>query len=190
MSFQRREFFALLGVCAVNPEVLLAQHHSPGEDDVSAYAAYRPRALTPSEYELLDELAETLLPADETGPGARDAHVTYYVDVILYRGGGNTILAWRNGLAQVEALADERFRQHFSACSNSQRQELLAALAKNEMTPRTERDLFFVEFKRMVIDAFYASELIQREHLGYKGNTALAEFVGCTHPNFEHPDTA
>jgi hypothetical protein len=66
----------------------------------------------------------------------------------------------------------------------------MATLATNEMEPQGEMDHYFVEFKRTVIDGFYASELIQREHLGYQGNTAIAEFAGCTHPNFEHPDLA
>ena len=188
MSFQRREFFRILGAYAMNAEGLFAQHHHGTEDQESAYAAYQPRALTSSEYELLDELAETLLPADETGPGAHDAHVAYYVDVVLYRGSAATTQAWKNGLAHVEALAVERFKQHFAVCSSPQRQELMDVLAMNEMEPQTERELFFVEFKRMVIDAFYASGLIQREHLGYKGNRSVVEFAGCTHPNFEHPD--
>lgn len=188
MSLQRREFFAILSVCAVNGEGLFAQHRHGAVDDPSVYAAYRPRALTPAEYELLDKMAETLLPADETGPGAHDAHAVYYVDVVLYHGSASTSQFWKKGLAHVDALANNRFSRHFSGCSDSQRQELFAALAKNEMEPVTEMDRFFVEFKRTAIDAFYASQLIQREHLGYKGNTAIAEFPGCTHPNFEHPD--
>lgn len=189
MSLQRREFFAILSACAINPEELFAQHHNGVEEEASTYAAYRPRALTQAQYDLVDELAETLLPSDETGPGAHDAHVAYYIDVVLFHGKAGTLQSWKNGLALVEALAKEHCQQSFSACSDPQRQELLTALAKNEMAPRTEMDLFFVEFKRTAIDGFYASELIQREHLGYKGNAAIAEFAGCIHANFEHPNT-
>jgi hypothetical protein len=85
MSLQRREFFTILGVCAANANELFAQHDDHIEDAAPAFAAYRPRALAQSEYELLDDLAETLLPADETGPGAHDAHVAYYIDVVLYQ---------------------------------------------------------------------------------------------------------
>jgi len=190
MSLQRRAFFAILGGCVANAEGLFAQHQHHVEKGAPDFAAYRPRALTPLEYELLDELAETLLPSDKTGPGAHDAHVAYYIDVVLTYGKAGTVQSWKNGLAQVKGLAAERFRQSFGACSEAERLELLTELAKNEMTPQTEMDLFFVELKRTVIEAFYASELIQREHLGYKGNTAVAEFAGCTHPNFEHPDIA
>ena len=49
-----------------------------------------------------------------------------------------------------------------------QREELMAELAKGELAPQSDADRFFVEFKRTAIDAFYASALIQREHLGYR----------------------
>jgi hypothetical protein len=188
MSLQRREFFAILGACAASAEGLFAQHSHHIEEPASAFEAYQPRAFTHSEYELLDHMAETLLPADETGPGAHDAHVSYYIDVVLYHSNPQKLQSWKNGFANVEALANSHFQQPFVACSQAQRQELLSMLAKNEMDPTTETDHFFVEFKRTVIDGFYASELIQREHLGYKGNTAIMEFPGCTHPNFEHPN--
>jgi hypothetical protein len=188
MSLQRREFFAILGIYAVSGEELFAQHDHHIEEAGPEFAAYRPKALTQSEYELLDELAEIFLPADETGPGAHDAHVAYYVDVVLHHARGGTLQSWKNGLARVEALADQRLGQRFAASSHPQRQELVAELTKNEMAPETEMDRFFVDLKRTVIDGFYASELIQRKHLGYKGNTAVAEFAGCTHLNFDHPN--
>jgi hypothetical protein len=190
MSVLRREFFAILGICATNAEDLFAQHDTHTAEAGLDFAAYRPRTFSPSEYELLDAFAETLLPADETGPGAHAAHVAYYLDVVLTHAPAARQLSWKNGLAHIEALVDERFHERLAACSDLQRQEIMAAVAKNEMTPQTDADRFFVELKRTVIDGFYASELIRREHLGYKGNTAVPEFAGCTHANFEHPDSA
>jgi len=177
MTLQRREFFAILGVCAASAPAVFA---------VPDFAGHQPRALTRAEYELLDALAETLLPKDETGPGAHDAHVAYYIDVVLKHGTAAKAQSWRNGLAGVEALAQTRFEHSFTACSGTQREELMAELAKSESAPQTELDRFFVEFKKTAIDAFYASTLIQREHLGYQGNIAVLEFAGCTHPHFEH----
>jgi len=177
MTLQRREFVAILGVCAANAPALFA---------AAEFAGYQPQALTRAEYDLLDALAETLLPKDKTGPGARDAHVAYYIDVVLKHGPTAKAQSWRNGLAGVEALGKGRFERSFTACSGTQREELMAELAKGESAPQTELDHFFAEFKKTVIDAFYASAFIQREHLGYHGNTAVMEFVGCTHPDFEH----
>jgi hypothetical protein len=172
MSLQRREFFAILGACAASTPELFAA--SPD------FAGYRPQALTRAEFDLVDALAEALLPKDESGPGAHDAHVAYYIDVVLKHSPAAKAQSWKNGLAAVETLAQERFQRSFT-------EELMAELAQRESAPRTELDHFFVEFKKTAIDAFYASALIQREHLGYKGNTAVMEFAGCTHPDFEHP---
>ncbi len=170
-AIDRREFLAILGISAALD-----------------FAAYRPKAFSAAEYELLDGLAESLLPADETGPGAHAAHVAYYVDVVLSHAPDARLQFWKGGLVGIEAMVHDRFQQSFAKCSDSQKQALLAELAKNELAPLNESDKFFVDFKRTVIDGFYASELIQREHLGYKGNTAVHDFVGCPHPNFEHPD--
>jgi hypothetical protein len=177
MSLARREFFAILGAAAASgTEPLLCrgdEHQQHGAGGAVDFIGYRPRALSMAEYQLVDELAEMLLPADETGPGAHDAHVVYYIDVVLTHGPPERLARWKTGLAGTAAV---------------DRYALLAEWAKNEMAPQNERDRFFVEFKKMVIDGFYASDLIQREHLGYRGNTAVSEFAGCMHAGFEHPD--
>jgi gluconate 2-dehydrogenase subunit 3-like protein len=188
MRLQRREFLATIGVCAAGTRELLAEHRHEIVEAAQDLSAYRPRALTSLEYELLTELSETLLPGDQTGPGARDAHVAFYIDTVLKYAPASMLQVWKSGLAGVETLANERFQRSFTASSDAQRNELMAEFAQNEMAPRTALDLFFIEFKQRAIEGFYASEVIQREHLGYKGNTAIAEFPGCTHPNFEHPD--
>ena len=123
MTLQRRELFAILGVCAVSTPTLFAAPDFPG---------YQPQALTRAEYDSLDALAETLLPKDETGPGAHDAHVAYYIDVVLKHSTIAKVHSWRDGLAGVEALGQRRFERSFTACSESQREELMAELAKSE----------------------------------------------------------
>jgi hypothetical protein len=188
MSLQRREFFAILGLCVTNAEGLFAQSSHHMLEAPEPMESYQPRAFNAAEYELVDQLAETLLPADETGPGAHAAHVAYYLDVVLYHSNPARLQSWKNGLAAIEALTREHFGAGFVACSASQRQEAMGLLVQNEAAPVTALDGFVLEFKRTVIDGFYASQLIQREHLGYQGNTAIMEFKGCTHPNFEHHD--
>ena len=178
MTMQRREFFAILSVCAANAPSLFA---------MPDFAGYQPQALTQPEYHLLDALAETLLPADETGPGAHSAYVAYYLDVVLKHSVAAKVRFWKDGLAGVEALGQKRFERSFAACSGPEREEVMAELANRESAPQNDLDHFFVEFKKTAIDAFYASILIQREHLGYQGNTAVMEFAGCTHVDFEHP---
>ncbi len=107
-SLHRREFFAILSACAASEPTLFATPDS---------TRYQPQALTQVEYDLLDALAETLLPADETGPGAHDARVAYYIDVVLKHSTSAKTQFWKNGLAAVEVLGQSRFQRPFAAGS-------------------------------------------------------------------------
>lgn len=42
---------------------------------------------------------------------------------------------------------------------------------------------FFVALKQRTIEGYYRSEVGMRIELGYDGNTYLASFDGCTHPD-------
>jgi hypothetical protein len=54
-------------------------------------------------------------------------------------------------------------------------------MAANETNPVTSLDRFFVAVKELAIEAFYLSA-VGKKSLGYKGDTAVSDFPGCTHP--------
>jgi hypothetical protein len=188
MNLDRREFFVILGACSGGFAELLAQHHGTEAHAAIDFDKYRPRALTGPEYRLLETLSEILLPADDSGPGAHDAHVNYYLDVMLYYSPSAKQEQWKRGLEGFNSLAFERFHHDFASCSPTEQVQLVSTVAANEMSPHTELEHFFVEWKETAIAAFYLSDLVQREHLGYTGNTAIAEFEGCPHHNPSHSD--
>jgi hypothetical protein len=186
MSIPRREFFAILGITFSSTGDLLAQHEHAVALATPDFENYQPQAFTLPEYKLVTALSECLLPADETGPGAREAHIAYYIDIVLKHAPAAHLAKWKSGLAAVQSLSKQKSGKDFESCSSAEQQQVMGALSTNELKPAVPLDFFFIDFKRLTIDAFYASELIQRKHLGYRGNTALAEFAGCTHKNFEH----
>jgi hypothetical protein len=51
-------------------------------------------------------------------------------------------------------------------------------MAANESQPKTPDELFFVELKSRVVQAYYTSEIGIKQEMEYKGNSYLAEFVG------------
>jgi hypothetical protein len=57
-------------------------------------------------------------------------------------------------------------------------------MAANESKPATPLETFFSELKSIAIEAFYLSAA-GRQSLGYKGNTAVVNFRGCTHPEHQ-----
>ena len=167
MDIDRRELFRIItaGV-AVAPA--LAQHqHTAASTTTPDIAAYKPRALSPSQYTTLDSLCEILLPAGDDGPGAREAGVAYYLDTVLHYGNAEQRASWRRGLDSA-------------AASGPDLEAVIARWAISEAAPRTEDEKFFVAFKNAAIGAFYLSEQ-GRRCLGYEGDTAIAAFPGCTH---------
>ena len=55
-------------------------------------------------------------------------------------------------------------------------------MARNEGDPTTELERFFAVLKRSTLDGYYTSKVGIHEDLNYQGNSALADFPGCTHP--------
>jgi hypothetical protein len=67
----------------------------------------------------------------------------------------------------------------FSEITREQATEIVGTMAANETNPVTELDQFFVAVKRLALEAFYLSSA-GKQSLGYKGDTAIPQFRGCT----------
>lgn len=142
---------------------------------------YKPEFFSRSDLDLLDSLAEVILPADDHSPGARAARVARYIDVVAADGTREAQQRWLSGLDAVSSLAEERFGRGFAECDTAQQDELVAELARREDSPQTSADRFFVLMKRATIDGYYTSKVGIDQELRYRGNTAIDEFPGCTH---------
>jgi hypothetical protein len=178
---ERRNLIKILGAGLGAPVAGISQqrheHASPG----TAAETYRPRALTAEEYRVVDNLVDLILPADEASPGARDAGVARYIDIVLLYGDKATLALWRSGVKSVEGAAQEAFGRPFNELTSPQRTDILRKMAANETNPVTDLELFFDAVKRLAIEAFYLSAA-GKQSLGYKGDTAIARFPGCTEP--------
>jgi hypothetical protein len=62
--------------------------------------------------------------------------------------------------------------------TQEQRVAVLARMAKNEKSPQTPEERFFVELKSRTADAYYSSKIGIHQEMEYKGNVLLPEFVG------------
>jgi hypothetical protein len=174
---ERRELFKVLAATTVTP--VPAQHIHRGKKAAAA-GQYKPRFFTSAEYELLDHLCETILPADEESGGARDAKVPVYIDTIAFYADGAVKESWRSGLASVDRLTEQRFQQRFSAIGTSEREQMVAALLENERSPKNEAERFATRLKAAVIDAWGMSDAGMK-YFRYKGNASSFTFPGCTH---------
>ena len=185
VPIDRRELFKILGA-GLAANHLAAQHHDPGSSQPVDIASYQPRFLSPIHYQTVDRLCDLLIPTDEMGPGAHQAGVPFYIDSILHYTSSAEQKVWRQGLRGVEQEASARFGNIFLECSVLQQKQLFAAMATNEETPETELEKFFSQLKKLAVEAYCMSEVAQREYFGYRGDTELAEFPGCNHPEHQH----
>lgn len=179
MPVDRRELIQILGVGLSTSSAGAAQHiHSAS--DAAKKAAYVPRALTQAEYVTVDKLTEILLPTDEMSPGAHEAGVARYMDIVLLYGEKRTLATWKSGIAAVDSAATAKHGRPFSQLAAGEQTGIMQLMAKNENNPATELEQFFLPFKRLAIEAYYLSSQ-GKQSLGYKGDTAVASFPGCTH---------
>ncbi len=148
-------------------------------------AAYSPQFFSAAGMLALDRLSEILIPADDHSPGASAALVNRFLDVMVGEGSEAGQSIWRDGLIAVDAEAQQRFKRAFRACEPAQQEEIVAVMAQNELSPSTDLERFFRTLKRMTIDGYYTSQIGIHQELEYQGNTALAEFPGCTHPEHQ-----
>jgi hypothetical protein len=177
MALERRDLIQILGAGLAGSGAAIGQK---GHQHARVPPApYTPRALTAGEYRDVDNLVEIILPADETSPGAHDAGVARYIDLVLMYGNKETMASWRSGLEAVNAVAREAHGRPFSEITREQATEIVGTMAANETNPVTELDHFFVAVKRLALEAFYLSSA-GKQSLGYKGDTAILNFRGCT----------
>jgi glucoside 3-dehydrogenase (cytochrome c) hitch-hiker subunit len=147
----------------------------------AAGAAPAPKVLSPSQYTTLEALVEAIIPADERSPGAKEARVADYIDLLLSESPDDSLReTWLAGLAALDGEAGARFGAPFARLDAAQVEALLTDVSRNEAAAqKTPLEAFFTTTKQATIHAYYTSEIGIHKELRYKGNQLLAEFVGC-----------
>ena len=142
-------------------------------------AAPEPKVLSRSQFETLEVLVDAIIPTDDRSPGAKQARVADYVDLLLTESDRELALQWIGGIAALDADAISRFRTPFNRLGAGQIDAILQTISRNENTPQTPLETFFVMAKQATIRGYYTSKIGIHEELRYKGNQFLKEFVGC-----------
>src|SRR5580658_1676555 len=146
---------------------------------VSAQEAAAPRFFTPVEFQMVDELTEIIIPADDHSPGARAAKVATYLDKSLaeeFESEPRT--KFREGLKLVDKLSRELNQKTFMESTPKQRVGVVAQMARNEKSPKKPEEHFFVQLKASTAFAYYTSSIGIHQEMEYKGNTMQTEYAG------------
>jgi len=137
------------------------------------------KALSKPQFEALEVLVEAIIPTDDRSPGAKEARVADYIDLLLSEVEREIALQWFGGLAALDAEAMSRYRAPFSRLGAGQIDAILQTISRNETAPQTALETFFVMAKQATVRGYYTSSIGIHQELRYKGNQFLREFVGC-----------
>jgi glucoside 3-dehydrogenase (cytochrome c) hitch-hiker subunit len=148
--------------------------------------SFTARTLTPTQAELVAEIAERILPATDT-PGAKDAGVAEFIDLLLTDwlddADRDRFLA---GLGELDNEARRRFGASFLELDAERQLALLEPLdlaaaerrvAAAEAHEEIDEMPFFGLMKEMTLVGYYTSEVGMRKELHYQG--FLGYFEGC-----------
>ena len=145
----------------------------------AANVAPAPKILSAPDFQTLATLVDAIVPTDDRSPGAKEARVADYIDLLLSESDEELALQWIGGLAALNQEAMSRFGARFERLNWTQTDAILADISKNELNPDTPLAQFFVMTKQATIRGYYSSEIGIHRELRYKGNQFLQEFVGC-----------
>src|SRR5215475_7211305 len=130
--------------------------------------------------QLVDELTETIIPADSRSGGAKAARVVDTIDRVLQESlDEDQRKTWREGLKLIEAMSERSCGKSFVEATPEQRVAVLQVLSDNLAMAELPEVVFFKDLKRLTVNAYYTSKIGILDELGYKGNTMLDQFVGC-----------
>lgn len=137
------------------------------------------KVLSASQFQTLEVFVDAIIPTDERSPGARQARVADYIDLLLSESDRQLTLQWIGGLAALDAEAAARFHAPFARLAARDLDAIMQTISRNEKAPQTPLETFFVMAKQATIRGYYTSEIGIHQDLRYKGNQFLKEFVGC-----------
>jgi Gluconate 2-dehydrogenase subunit 3 len=140
----------------------------------SSTAAYTLQFFSEEDSLLLDQLMEMIIPADDHSPGAHEAQTNLFADLMVAGSSERVKKRWQDGIRQIRDQA-----------KGSSLADVLQKAAANEENPKTDLDRFFVLLKQMTVNGYYTSATGIHKDMEYVGNTYLAAFPGCTHPEHQ-----
>jgi len=141
------------------------------------------RFFTPAQHTLVEELSETIIPADSHSGGAKAAKVVDYIEQTLRESSDdNRKSTWRDGLRLIDLMSQHYNGKSFVDSSSEERIAVLTVLSDNEHMTDLPEVRFFLELKETTVFGYYTSKIGIHDEMEYKGNRVLTEYVGCDDP--------
>jgi hypothetical protein len=172
-------------------ELTPAQRGVDATKDLAA-PGWKPLFLDEHQNETLIALSDLIIPATDT-PGAKEALVNRYIDLVLAADTHENQRAFLNSLSYLDGESIRRYKAAFRYLSREDQDDLLHALAytrggsgwTGEAAGADVGHTHFVQLKTRIGVAYYNSQIGTRE-LGWDGNFTHGVYQGCNHPEGNH----
>jgi gluconate 2-dehydrogenase gamma chain len=153
---------------------------------------WKPLFLDDHQNETLIVLSDLMIPATDT-PGAKEALVNRYIDLVLAAETHDVQRDFLNSLGYLDGESIRRYKAAFRYLSREDQDDLLHALAyPHDASGWTGQaggpDIghgHFEALKERIMTAYYSSQIGAKE-LGWDGAFAHGPYKGCEHPEGEH----
>jgi hypothetical protein len=166
---------------------LAADGHTHAAQAAAAGAQpWKPLFLNAHQNETVVVLTELIIPATDT-PGAKAAKVNEFIDLMLSEEDIAVRQGFTNGLTWLDRRSNQLYGASFKDAKPDQQNALVTAMAAGKGGSPDDQlgAQFFTTLKTYTINGYYTSEIGLIKELGYKGNTYLDDFPGCTHPEHQ-----
>ncbi len=180
---------AVLPLSGVSTDELPGESQSAPQASETAPHAAGPEAksgarfFTPAQHTLIEELSETIIPADSHSGGAKAAKVADFIEQTVRESTDDQQKAiWREGLRLMESMSQHYNGKSFIAASAEEKIAVLKVLSDNEQLTELPEVQFFRALKRLTVRGYYTSKIGIHDELEYKGNRVLMEYLGCGDP--------
>jgi hypothetical protein len=141
------------------------------------------RFFTPAQHAMIEELSETIIPADSHSGGAKAAKVAAFIEQRIRESVDEQQKAlWREGLRLMESMSQHYNGKSLVDSSAEEKIAVLKVLSDNEHLTELPEVNFFHELKGLTVRGYYTTKIGIHDDLEYKGNRILMEFVGCDDP--------
>jgi hypothetical protein len=138
------------------------------------------RFFTPAQHTMVEELSETIIPADSHSGGAKAAKVADYIEQVVGESTDDAQrLLWHEGLRLVDVMTQHYAGKSFVNATPEERIRLLTVLSEHDQMTELPEVRFFKELKHLTVTGYYTSKIGIHDELEYKGNRILQEYVGC-----------
>jgi hypothetical protein len=141
------------------------------------------RFFTPAQHTLVEELSETIIPADSHSGGAKAAKVADYIEQVLRESPDDSQKStWREGLRLIDLMSQHYHGKSFADSGSAERIAVLTVLSDNDHMTDLPEVRFFRDLKHLTVRGYYTSKIGIHDELEYKGNRMLPQYVGCDDP--------